>query len=70
MDRIYDDAKDKNVAAVIIYAKGSDGKAWKDADGTDQYLRAAEIRLKLRLKRWRLLLTNFGGISKWLNFMG
>ena len=30
MDRIYDDAKDKNVAAVIIYAKGSDGKAWKE----------------------------------------
>ena len=37
MDRIYDDAKDKNVAAVIIHAKGSDGKAWKDADGTDQF---------------------------------
>lgn len=37
MDRIYDDAKDKNVAAVIIYVKGSDGKAWKDVDGTEQF---------------------------------
>lgn len=37
MNRIYDDAKDKNVAAVIIYAKGSDGKAWKDANGTDPF---------------------------------
>lgn len=36
MDRIYNDAKDKNVAAVIIYAKGSDGKAYKDAAGTIQ----------------------------------
>lgn len=37
MDRIYDDAKDKNVAAVIIYVKGSDGKAWKDSDGKEQF---------------------------------
>ena len=37
MDKIYNDAKDKNVAAVIIYAKGSDGKAYKDADGTEQF---------------------------------
>ena len=37
MDKIYDDAKDKNVAAVIIYVKGSDEKAYKDADGTNQF---------------------------------
>ena len=43
MDRIYDDAKDKNIAAVIIYAKGSDGKAYKDADGTDQF-KTSELR--------------------------
>lgn len=37
MDKIYNDAKDKNVAAVIIYAKGSDGKAWKDSEGKVQF---------------------------------
>lgn len=37
MERIYNQAKDKNVAAVIIYAKGSDGKAYVDAAGTVQF---------------------------------
>lgn len=37
MDRIYDQAKDKNVAAIVIYGKGSDGKAYVDAAGTTQY---------------------------------
>lgn len=27
MARIYDRAEDKNVAAIVIYGKGSDGKA-------------------------------------------
>lgn len=37
MERIYDQAKDKNVAAIVIYGKGSDGKAYHDAAGTEQY---------------------------------
>lgn len=37
MERIYDQAKDKNVAAIVIYGKGSDGKAYVDAAGTTQY---------------------------------
>lgn len=37
MERIYDQAKDKNVAAIVIYGKGSDGKAYVDAAGTIQY---------------------------------
>lgn len=39
MDRIYDQAKDKNVAAIVIY--GSDGKAYVDADCTTQYKTSA-----------------------------
>ena len=41
MDRIYDQAKDKNVAAIVIYGKGTDGKAYVDADGTTQYKTSA-----------------------------
>ena len=37
MERIYDRAEDKNVAAIVIYGKGSDGKAYVDADGTIQF---------------------------------
>lgn len=37
MERIYDQAKDKNVAAIVIYGKGSDGKAYHDTAGTEQY---------------------------------
>ena len=37
MVRIYDRAEDKNVAAIVIYGKGSDGKAYVDADGTIQF---------------------------------
>lgn len=36
MDKIFDQAKDKNVAALVIYGKGSDGKAYADAAGTTQ----------------------------------
>lgn len=37
MAKIYDQAKDKNVAAIVIYGKGTDGKAYVDADGTTQF---------------------------------
>jgi hypothetical protein len=41
MERIFDQAKDKNVAAIIVYGKGSDGKAYVDAAGTTQYKTSA-----------------------------
>lgn len=37
MAKIYDQAKDKNVAAIVIYGKGTDGKAYVDAEGTTQF---------------------------------
>lgn len=37
MERIFDQAKDKNVAAIVIHGKGADGKAYVDADGTTQF---------------------------------
>lgn len=40
MERIYDQAKDKNVAAIIIYGKASEStgaKAYTDAAGTKQF---------------------------------
>lgn len=37
MVKIYNDAKDKNVAAVIIYGKDTDGKAYADAEGKTQF---------------------------------
>lgn len=43
MVKVYDDAKDKNVAAVIIYGKGSDGKAYADAEGKTQ-LKTSELQ--------------------------
>ena len=43
MDKIFDQAKDKNVAAIVIYGKGSDGKAYADANGTTQ-LETSELK--------------------------
>lgn len=38
MDRIYDQAKDKNVAALVIYAKETaDNKAYMDSACTEQF---------------------------------
>ena len=38
MDRIYDQAKDQNVAALVIYAKANaDGKAYSDKACTKQF---------------------------------
>lgn len=37
MERVFNDAKDKNVAALMIYGKGSDGKAYVDAACTTQF---------------------------------
>lgn len=37
MERVFNDAKDKNVAALVIYGKGSDGKAYIDAACTTQF---------------------------------
>ena len=37
MDKIFDQAKDKNVAAIVIYGKGSDKKAYLDSDCTIQF---------------------------------
>lgn len=43
MDKIFDQAKDKNVAAIVIYGKGGDGKAYADANGTTQ-LKTSELK--------------------------
>lgn len=45
MERIYDDAKDKNVAAVIVYQKASGGalRAYKDASKTEAFT-SAELK--------------------------
>ena len=37
MDKIFDQAKDKNVAAIVIYGKGSDKKAYTDSACTVQF---------------------------------
>lgn len=37
MDRIYQDLKDRFVVSIVIYTKGTDGKAYVDADGTEQF---------------------------------
>ncbi len=43
MNKIFMDAKDKNIAATLIYARGSDGKAYSDAEGTKQ-MTESELR--------------------------
>ena len=43
MERIFDQAKDKNVAAIVIYGKGTDGKAYVDAEGTTQ-IKTSELK--------------------------
>lgn len=43
MEKIFDQAKDKNVSAVVIYGKGTDGKAYADAEGTTQ-LKTSELK--------------------------
>lgn len=37
MDKIFDQAKDKNVAAIVIYGKASDTKAYVDSACTVQF---------------------------------
>lgn len=37
MDKIFDQAKDKNVAALVIYGKASDTKAYTDSACTVQF---------------------------------
>ena len=37
MDRIYDQAKDKNVAAILIYVKSGETKAYADSACTIQF---------------------------------
>lgn len=39
MDRIFKQAKDKNVAAVVIYYKGTDDYAYKDSTCTTKFKR-------------------------------
>lgn len=41
MEKIFDQAKDKNVAAIVVHGKGADGKAYIDAAGTTQYKTSA-----------------------------
>lgn len=41
MERIFNDAKDKNVAAVVIYGKSGDTKAYTDAACTKQFKTSA-----------------------------
>ena len=43
MEKIYDQAKDKNIAALVIYGKGTDGKAYADAAGMIQ-LKTSELQ--------------------------
>lgn len=44
MDKIYQQAKDKNVVATIVYTYGGpDGKAYKDAEGKEQFT-TSELR--------------------------
>ena len=54
MDKIYQDANDKNVAAFVIYKKAAQTKAYADADCTtqlttaqlkDAYIKGAVIKL-------------------------
>ena len=48
MDKIYQQAKDKNVAATIVYTHGGpDGKAYKDAEGKEQFT-TSELREAFR----------------------
>lgn len=56
MDKIFDQAKDKNVAALVIYGKGSDGNAYIDSAATTQ-MKTSELKDAF-LKR---ALINIGG---------
>lgn len=37
MTKIYEHANEQHVRAIVIYAVGSDGKAYKDSAGTEQF---------------------------------
>lgn len=52
MERVFDDANDKNVAAYVVYGKASDSKLYySSADGADQVTEAdlADIFAKGRV---------------------
>lgn len=43
MEKLFNDAKDKNVSAVYVYGKADDTKAYVDAAGTKQ-LKTSELK--------------------------
>lgn len=69
MDRLFDDAKDKNVSATYIYGKSSDTKAYADAGCTIQ-MKTSEMK-EAFLKRALVVIgddlyipVSFGAVSK------
>lgn len=69
MDRLFDDAKDKNVSATYIYGKSSDTKAYADAGCTIQ-MKTSEMK-EAFLKRALVVIgddlyipVSFGVVSK------
>lgn len=69
MDRLFDDAKDKNVSATYIYGKSSDTKAYADAGCTIQ-MKTSEMK-EAFLKRALIVIgddlyipVSFGVVSK------
>lgn len=69
MDRLFDDAKDKNVSATYIYGKSSDTKAYVDAGCTIQ-MKTSEMKEAFR-KRALVVIgedlyipVSFGVVSK------
>ncbi len=69
MDRLFDDAKDKNVSATYIYGKSSDTKAYADAGCTIQ-MKTSEMKEAFR-KRALVVIgddlyipVSFGVVSK------
>ena len=65
MAKIFQQAKDKNVAAVLIYEKTSETKAYKDAAYTVQYTTS---ELKDAFLKGAVIVLAAGGYAKPINY--
>lgn len=65
MAKIFQQAKDKNVAAVLIYEKTSETKAYKDAAYTVQYTTS---ELKDAFLKGAVVVLAAGGYAKPINY--
>ena len=69
MKKIYDDAKDKNVASVVVYGDSTDGKLYETATGLEK-AQAAISEVKELFEKKKLIIDVDGDLCEPLSVVG